>query len=297
MPRDLAPGREPVDRVALESQDLGYFVDGVALAQILDRTGCSSQRTASNCFVRVRFTIKELFGHKDPAALLSVLREKLVHTLEQGDHTLTWDSGNGPHVTLVAGVNGSGKTPTIGKLASRLKSEGKSVLLGTADTFRAAAVEQLIAWSEKVDVPIVKHQEGADPASVAFDAADAAIARGIDCLIIDTAGRLHTKTNLMEELSKLYRVIQRKEPTAPHEVLLVLDATIGQNALIQAEAFTKAAEVTSVCLTKLDGTSKGGIVFAIADQMGIPVRLVGTGEEPEDLAPFSAEAFVEALFR
>ena len=232
---------------------------------------------------------------EDPNALLSVLREKLVQTLEQGDHTLTWDSGNGPHVTLVAGVNGSGKTTTVGKLAARLKSEGKSVLLGAADTFRAAAVEQLTAWSEKVDVPIVKHQEGADPASVAFDAADAALARGIECLIIDTAGRLHTKVNLMEELGKIRRVVGKRIPGAPHEVLLVLDATTGQNGLQQARRFTEVLDVTGIVLTKLDGTAKGGIVVAVQKDLGIPIKLIGVGESVEDLLPFNAEEFVDAL--
>ncbi len=202
-----------------------------------------------------------------------------------------------PAVILVLGVNGTGKTTTIAKLARAYQVEGAKAIIAAGDTFRAAAIDQLKEWGERIGVDVVAHQMGADPGAVVFDALSAAEGRGADVVIIDTAGRLHTKFNLMEELRKIRRVIERKEPSAPHEVLLVLDATTGQNALIQAQAFTEAVEVTSVCLTKLDGTSKGGIVFAVCDQLGIPVRFVGTGEGPEDLAPFSAKAFVEALFR
>lgn len=202
-----------------------------------------------------------------------------------------------PAVVLVLGVNGSGKTTTIAKLARAYQVEGGKAVIAAGDTFRAAAIDQVKEWGERIGVDVIAHKPGADPGAVVFDALSAAESRGADVVIIDTAGRLHTKFNLMEELRKIRRVIERKEPTAPHEVLLVLDATTGQNALIQAQAFTEAVEVTSVCLTKLDGTSKGGIVFAVCDQLGIPVRFVGTGEGPEDLAPFSAEAFVEALFR
>ncbi len=233
-----------------------------------------------------------------------VLKQTLVDLLRspEGKGRLWTENGSGeappkPAVILVLGVNGTGKTTTIAKLAHAYRAEGGSTIIAAADTFRAAAIEQLKAWGDRVGADVISHKQGADPAAVVFDALSAAESRNADAVIIDTAGRLHTKVNLMEELSKLRRIIERKQPDAPHEVLLVLDATIGQNALLQAEAFTKAAKVTSVCLTKLDGTSKGGIVFAIADQMGIPVRLVGTGEEPEDLAPFSPEAFVEALFR
>jgi fused signal recognition particle receptor len=202
-----------------------------------------------------------------------------------------------PAVILVLGVNGTGKTTAIAKLAHAYQVEGVKVVMAAGDTFRAAAIDQLKEWGERIGVDVVAHQMGADPGAVVFDALSAAESRGADVVIIDTAGRLHTKFNLMEELRKIGRVIERKEPSAPHEVLLVLDATTGQNALIQAQAFTEALEVTSVCLTKLDGTSKGGIVFAICDRLGIPVRFVGTGEGPDDLAPFSPEAFVEALFR
>ena len=245
-------------------------------------------------------------GIKDAAQVEEALKQALIDLLQspEGTGSLWTEAGSGSHapppkpaVILVLGVNGTGKTTTIAKLAHAYKLEGRTAVIAAADTFRAAAIEQLKAWGDRVGADVIAHKQGADPAAVVFDALAAAESRNADAVIIDTAGRLHTKFNLMEELTKLKRIIARKQPDAPHEVLLVLDATIGQNALLQAEAFTKAAEVTSVCLTKLDGTSKGGIVFAIADQMGIPVRLVGTGEEPEDLAPFSAEAFVEALFR
>jgi len=231
-----------------------------------------------------------------PDEFLAMLKEELTNSLEPGDHTLTWDGAGGPHVTLIAGVNGSGKTTTTGKIAAKLKSEGKSVMLGAADTFRAAAVEQLTVWSERADVPIVKHQDGSDPAAVAFDAADAAVSRKIDCLLVDTAGRLHTKGNLREELKKLQRVIAKRIPGAPHEVLLVLDATTGQNGLQQARVFTEALTVTGIILTKLDGTAKGGIAVAIQKQLGIPIKLIGVGEGIEDLQPFNAKEFVEALF-
>ena len=231
-----------------------------------------------------------------PEELFEILKQELTRALEPGDHAMTWTAQGGPHVTLVIGVNGSGKTTTIGKLASQLTGEGKSVLLGAADTFRAAAVEQLAIWSERAGVDIVKHKEGADPAAVAYDATDAAVSRGIDCLIIDTAGRLHTKVNLMQELKKIQRVIGKRAPGAPHEVLLVMDATTGQNGLQQAKLFTEALNVTGIVLTKLDGTAKGGIVVAIQKQLGIPIKYIGVGEAVEDLQPFNAQEFVEALF-
>lgn len=234
---------------------------------------------------------------KEPEQLLAILKDKLTQILEAGDHTLNWEAPGGEtHVTLVAGVNGSGKTTTVGKLAAHLRSQGRSVLLGAADTFRAAAVEQLTVWSERVDAPIVRHNQGADPAAVAYDATDSALSRGIQCLIIDTAGRLHTKVNLMEELKKILRVIKKRHPEAPHEVLLVLDATTGQNGLQQAQQFTDALNVTGIVLTKLDGTAKGGIAIAIQKQLGIPIKFIGVGESVEDLQPFNAREFIEALF-
>ncbi len=232
----------------------------------------------------------------DPKALMEILKEGLISILEPGDHSLSWTCEDKVHVTLVAGVNGSGKTTTVGKVAARLKAEGKSVILGAADTFRAAATEQLTVWSERVGVPIIKHQQGADPAAVAFDATDAALSRGADCLLIDTAGRLHTKVNLMEEIKKVQRVVAKRLPNAPHQVLLVLDATTGQNGLQQASQFTEALGVTGIVLTKLDGTAKGGIAVAIQQQLGIPIKLVGIGECVDDLQPFDAREFVDALF-
>lgn len=205
-------------------------------------------------------------------------------------------SARKPTVVLVVGVNGSGKTTSVAKIAASLKAEGRSVLLAAADTFRAGAVRQLEIWSERLGVELVKGVEGGDPAAVVFDAADAALARGVDVLLVDTAGRLHTQDSLMRQLSKLRSVLARKIPDAPHETLLVLDATAGQNAIRQAEVFTEAAEVTGIFLSKLDGTARGGVVMAIRDQMGLPVKLVGVGERPEDVEAFDPEAFVEAMF-
>ncbi len=228
--------------------------------------------------------------------VVDVLKTRLTALLDEGDHELTWKSDDPVHVTLIAGVNGSGKTTTIGKLASKLKADGKSVMLGAADTFRAAAVDQLGVWSERSGVPMVSQGEGADPAAVAFDATDRALAESIDCLIIDTAGRLHTKINLMEEIRKIQRVIRKRLPNAPHQVLLVLDATTGQNGLQQAKQFTEALSVDGIVLTKLDGTAKGGIAVAIQKQLGIPIKMIGVGEGIDDLQPFEPRAFVDALF-
>jgi fused signal recognition particle receptor len=244
----------------------------------------------------VRRTARER-GIRGGDDFIHVLKEELANALEPGDHALTWSAPEGgSHVTLIVGVNGSGKTTTVGKLAAKLRADGKSVIIAAADTFRAAAVDQLSIWSERAGVPLIKHKDGADPAAVAFDAADAAVSRGVDCLLIDTAGRLHTKINLMEELKKIQRVVAKRIPGAPHEVLLVLDATTGQNGLQQARIFTEALHVTGIVLTKLDGTAKGGIVAAIQKQLGIPIKLIGVGEDIEDLQPFNAREFVEALF-
>ncbi|MFM1962781.1 MAG: signal recognition particle-docking protein FtsY, partial [Bacteroidota bacterium] len=202
-----------------------------------------------------------------------------------------------PFVILVVGVNGVGKTTTIGKLATNFKNAGKSVMLGAADTFRAAAVDQLTIWSERAGVPIVKKEMGSDPASVAFDTVNSAVAKGVDIVLIDTAGRLHNKVHLMEELSKIRRVIQKVIPDAPHETLLVLDGTTGQNAIEQARHFSAATDVSALAITKLDGTAKGGIVLAIANQFKIPVKFIGVGEKAEDLMVFDKKAFVEGLFR
>ena len=201
-----------------------------------------------------------------------------------------------PHVILVVGVNGVGKTTTIGKIAASLKASGKKVLIAAADTFRAAAVEQLMIWAQRADAEFVKHKENADPAAVAFDAVAAAKARGCDIVLIDTAGRLHTKVNLMEELKKIKRTVAKQIQGAPHEILLVLDATTGQNALSQAKLFNEALAVTGLALTKLDGTAKGGIVIAICSSLNIPLHYIGIGEKVEDLRPFDAEQFIDALF-
>jgi len=201
-----------------------------------------------------------------------------------------------PTVILVAGINGAGKTTSVAKIAKSLRDEGRSVLLAAADTFRAGAVAQLEIWSQRLGVDIVKGAPGADPAAVAFDAAEAALARQSDVLLIDTAGRLHTQKNLMEQLAKIRRVVMKKIPDGPHEVLLVLDATSGQTAIAQAEEFKKAIDVTGIFLAKLDGTAKGGIVIAIQDALDIPVKLIGVGETPEDVEPFDPDAFIDAMF-
>ncbi|MCA1833867.1 MAG: signal recognition particle-docking protein FtsY [Actinomycetota bacterium] len=229
----------------------------------------------------------------DPEAVVQTLHAELVAILGDGDRSLARNEG-GLTIWLVTGVNGTGKTTTIGKLAGRLAREGKSVVLAAADTFRAAADAQLETWASRSGAEVVKHAAGADPAAVAFDGVRAAKARGSDFLIVDTAGRLHTKTSLMEELAKIRRVVER-EAGPPHEVLLVLDATTGQNGIAQARAFTEAAGVTGIALTKLDGTAKGGIVIACQQELGLPVKLVGLGEGIEDLAPFDPHAFVDAL--
>jgi fused signal recognition particle receptor len=202
----------------------------------------------------------------------------------------------GPTVVMIAGVNGSGKTTSIAKLALRLKTDGKKVLVAACDTFRAAAVEQLTVWCERIGCDITKQQQGSDPAAVAHDACERAKARGYDVLIVDTAGRLHTQTHLMRELEKIHRIVAKQIPGAPHEVLLVLDATTGQNAVAQAEQFGKAVKCTGIILTKLDGTAKGGAVFAIKSKVGLPVKFVGVGEGMEDMDPFDPDAFVTALF-
>ncbi|MCM2358919.1 MAG: signal recognition particle-docking protein FtsY [Geobacteraceae bacterium] len=233
---------------------------------------------------------------QDADALKSALKEEILARLAR--HCAQLDIGShSPFVLMVIGVNGVGKTTTIGKLACRYTSEGKKVLLAAGDTFRAAAAEQLEIWGERTGVDVIRHQEGADPSAVVFDACKAALARKCDILMVDTAGRLHTKVNLMEEMKKIRRVIGREIPGAPHETLLVLDATTGQNALSQAKLFKEAAGVTGIALTKLDGTAKGGIVVAVCNEFKIPVRYIGVGELAEDLREFDPTQFVEALFQ
>ncbi len=237
------------------------------------------------------------------AELDRILREEIAGLLTEHDDPTTTTrefsvpSTHKPHIILVVGVNGVGKTTTIGKLAAQFKKNGKQVILGAADTFRAAAVDQLILWGNRVGVPVISHGMNTDPASVAYDAAKAGIEQQADVVIIDTAGRLHNKVNLMNELSKIKRVIQKIVPEGPHEVLLVLDGSTGQNAFIQAQEFTKATEVTALAITKLDGTAKGGVVIGISDQFKIPVKYIGVGEKIDDLQVFNKMEFVDSLFK
>ena len=232
----------------------------------------------------------------DAQALQAALQQELRDLLQTVEQPLEVKTNEGPYVILMVGVNGVGKTTTIGKLVKRFQDEGKSVMLAAGDTFRAAAVEQLQVWGERNDVPVVAQHTGADSASVIFDAVQSAQAKGIDVLIADTAGRLQNKDNLMQELEKVVRVMQKLAPQAPHEVMLVLDAGTGQNAISQAKHFKEAVGVTGITLTKLDGTAKGGVIFAIAKQFGLPIRFIGVGEKIDDLRPFEADEFVRALF-
>lgn len=242
--------------------------------------------------LRTAYRQKEIEKTED---IVEFLKQHIKNYWPHRDRMLN-ASESGPTVILVAGTNGSGKTTSIAKLAYVLSKNGSEVIVAACDTFRAAAVEQLTIWSERIGVQIVKHKSGADPAAVAYDACQAAIARKVDYLILDTAGRLHTQTNLMKELTKIRDVVARNIPGAPNEVLLVLDSTTGQNAIMQAKMFTEAIDVTGIFLAKLDGTARGGIVIAIKDQLDIPVKFVGLGETPEDIAEFDPDKFVEALF-
>lgn len=235
---------------------------------------------------------------RDPKQIKQALREEMVKILQgpSKDGDFLESPERGPAVVLVVGVNGGGKTTSIAKLTHALREEGKTVILAAADTFRAAAIEQLEIWGHRVGAEVIAHQQGSDPGAVAFDAFNSARSKGTDVLIIDTAGRLHTKTNLMQELNKIKRVVSRIDSSAPHEVLLVLDAVIGQNGVAQARHFVEATGVTGIFLAKLDGSAKGGIVLNICDELAIPIRFIGTGEGYEDMAPFDAEEFVNALF-
>ena len=233
---------------------------------------------------------------KDGEALYGLLKEEMAEILVKVEKPLEIDEKNMPHVILMVGVNGVGKTTTIGKLAKQFQNDGKSVILAAGDTFRAAAVEQLQVWGQRNDVPVIAQHTGADSASVIYDAIEAAKARKVDVVIADTAGRLQNKSNLMEELRKIVRVMQKIDPTAPHEVMLTLDAGTGQNAISQAKLFSDVAPVTGITLTKLDGTAKGGVIFSIADQFQIPIRYIGVGEGIDDLRPFVAQDFIDALF-
>lgn len=242
---------------------------------------------------RLRDMIKER-GVKDPLEVRDLLKEIVASILKEGNSGLDLDPG--PAVIVMVGVNGVGKTTTIGKLAQRYKKDGKKVMLAAADTFRAAASEQLDIWAKRVDVDIIKHHEGADPGAVVFDAIKASQARKVDLLICDTAGRLHNKANLMNELGKIFKIIDREYPEAKKEVLLVVDATTGQNAVSQAKTFKEVANITGIVLTKLDGTAKGGVVLAVKSEVDVPVKLIGVGERAEDLQSFDADSFTDAIF-
>lgn len=242
--------------------------------------------------VRSGWTAGEIAEEQEVTAYL---KRHIAELWPEADRRVRY-AGSGPTVIFVTGVNGSGKTTSVAKLGAYFVRQGKDVIVGACDTFRAAAVEQLTIWSERIGVQIVKHQQGADPGAVAYDACEAALARKADILLIDTAGRLHTQDHLMRELGKIRKVVERKIPGAPHEVLLVLDATIGQNAVIQARQFSEHVAVTGIFLAKLDGSAKGGIVVGIRDQLQIPVKFVGLGEKPGDMEPFDPATFIEAMF-
>ncbi len=279
----LRAGRNRIDADLLEELETLLLTADVgveATTRIIDDLGSRLKR-------------REL---SDPELLSQVLRQQLLDILAPSKRPPTPVAPDKPLVLLMVGVNGAGKTTTIGKLARRLQEEDQRVMLAAGDTFRAAAVEQLQSWGERNRVPVVAQHTGADAASVIFDALQAATARGSDVLIADTAGRLHTKSNLMEELKKIVRVVGKVDPEAPHEIWLVVDAGTGQNALNQALQFNQTVGLTGIILTKLDGTAKGGIVFAISERLGLPIRYIGVGESAEDLRPFDREEFVDALF-
>ena len=265
------------------------FFDNLEESLILADVGVNIATEAVNSLRNAVFS----YDMKDPEQVKAELRKILLQKLSVGDAAL--DTAKSPTVILVIGVNGVGKTTSIGKLAARLKGEGKKVLLCAGDTFRAAAADQLEIWANRAGVPIVRQHEGADPGAVLFDALQAAKARDVDVVLCDTAGRLHNKQNLMNELAKLRKIIDRELPEAGRETLLVLDATTGQNGLIQARSFKETAGLTGIVLTKLDGTAKGGIVVAIARELGVPVKFAGVGEGIEDLRPFDPRAYVEAI--
>ena len=277
------------DDVNWEKLDDDFF-DGLEESLILADVGVGIATEAVNSLRNAVFS----YDMKDPEQVKAELRKILLQKMSVGSAAL--DTSKSPTVILVIGVNGVGKTTSIGKLAKRLKAEGKKVLLCAGDTFRAAAADQLEIWAKRAEVPIVRQHEGADPGAVLFDALQAAKARNIDVVLCDTAGRLHNKQNLMNELAKLRKIIDRELPDAGRETLLVLDATTGQNGLIQARSFKETAGLTGIVLTKLDGTAKGGIVIAIARELGVPVKFVGVGEGVDDLKPFDPEEFVNDLF-
>ena len=274
----------------------GRKVDAALLEELEEAlvTSDLGVKTAADLMAGLKLAVKQN-QLETPEALKDYLRQAILEILKPVEKPLQVPNLDRPWVLLVTGVNGTGKTTTIGKIALRLKQEGRSVILAAADTFRAAAIQQLEIWGQRAGCEVVKHPQGADPSAVAFDAIKAAEKRGIEVVIIDTAGRLHTRVNLMEELKKVRRIVSRELPGAPDETLLVLDATTGQNAIQQAKIFHEAIQVTGLVMTKLDGTAKGGIVVAISREFGIPIRLIGVGEQIDDLQTFNAEAFVQAL--
>ncbi len=280
---NLVLGRKQIDDDLLEELETLLLTADVGVE--------ATSRIIRNLTERVKR--KEL---ADPDALTTALKQQLLEILRQCDTPLPKRDTGKPLVMMMVGINGAGKTTTIGKLARKFQLDGESVMLAAGDTFRAAAVEQLQTWGERNQVPVVAQHTGADAASVCFDALQAATARGINVLIADTAGRLHTKTNLMDELAKIGRVMKKIDPQAPHEVLLVVDAGTGQNAVNQAVQFHQAVNLTGIVITKLDGTAKGGVVFAIADKVRVPIRFIGVGETIEDLREFNPDEFVDALF-
>ena len=279
-------GKSTVDEEVLDDLEEVLIASDVGAQTTIKIIERIEERVAKDKYVNV-------------SELDQILKEEISALLLENPHSETdnIDITKKPYVIMVVGVNGVGKTTTIGKLAHQFKSQGLKVVLGAADTFRAAAVDQLVIWSERVGVPIVKQNMGSDPASVAFDTVQSAVAQNADVVIIDTAGRLHNKVNLMNELSKIKRVMQKVIPDAPHEVLLVLDGSTGQNAFEQAKQFTAATEVTALAVTKLDGTAKGGVVIGISDQFQIPVKYIGVGEKMEDLQIFNGMEFVDSFFR
>lgn len=279
-------GRSKVDDDTLDGIEDALIASDIGVETTLKIVERLENRVARDKFMNI-------------SELNSILREEIEGLLnidENYEEEIPFDFSKKPFVIMVVGVNGVGKTTTIGKLAARLKASGKKVVLGAADTFRAAAVEQLTIWSERAGVPIVKQQMGSDPASVAYDTIASAISQDADVVLIDTAGRLHNKVNLMNELTKIRNVMRKLIPDAPHEVLLILDGSTGQNAYQQVKEFTKATDVTALAVTKLDGTAKGGVVIGISDQFKIPVKFIGVGEKIEDLQIFNKKEFVESLF-